>query len=116
FGTRVFKHGPFGRRHRYLYCRSHTTTLVTRGFSKSYSQAALVPSSKVTHKLPRSPWMNSSTVAAFVSMMHSISSFPAASITAIEVLAWCTSMPIYFSLFIRVLLSVGRQPTPQAYA
>ena len=45
---------------------SHTTTLVTRGLSKSYSQAALIPSSKVTHRLPRSPWMNSRTVAAFV--------------------------------------------------
>src|ERR1700674_2303385 len=60
--------------------------------------------------------MNSSTVAAFVSMMHSISTFPAASLTAIEVLAWCTSMPIYFLLSIWVLLSVGSEPTPPAYA
>src|SRR5580704_1303997 len=59
--------------------------------------------------------MNSSTVPAFVSMMHSISTFPAASLTAIEMLAWCTSMPIYFLLSIWVLLSVGREPTPQAY-
>jgi hypothetical protein len=66
---------------------SHTTTLVTWGLSKSYSQAALVPSSKVTDKLPRSPWMSSRTVAAFVSMMDSISTFPAASLTAIEMLA-----------------------------
>src|ERR1700688_498189 len=60
--------------------------------------------------------MNSSTVAAFVSMMHSISTFPAASLTAIEVLAWCTSMPIYYLLSIWVLLSVGSEPTPPAYA
>src|ERR1700692_673402 len=60
--------------------------------------------------------MNSSTVAAFVSMMHSISTFPAASLTAIEMLAWCTSMPIYFLLSIWVLLSVGSEPTPPAYA
>src|SRR6202051_5184021 len=60
--------------------------------------------------------MNSSTVAAFVSMMHSISTFPAASLTAIEMLAWCTSIPIYFLLSIWVLLSVGSEPTPPAYA
>src|SRR5450755_1969331 len=60
--------------------------------------------------------MNSSTVPAFVSMMHSISTFPAASLTAIEMLAWCTSMPIYFLLSIWVLLSVGSEPTPPAYA
>ena len=34
---------------------SHTTTLATCGMSRSYNHAALVPSSKVTHKLPRSP-------------------------------------------------------------
>jgi hypothetical protein len=65
---------------------SHTTTLATWGLSKSYSQAALVPSSKVIHKLPRSPWMNSRMVAALVSMMLSIINFPAASLTAIEML------------------------------
>src|ERR1022692_707159 len=70
----------------------------------------------LTHKLPRSPWMNSSTVAAFVSMMHSISTFPAASLTAIEMLALCTSMPIYFLLSTWVLLSVGSEPTLPAYA
>jgi NAD(P)-dependent dehydrogenase (short-subunit alcohol dehydrogenase family) len=31
-------------------------------------------------------------------------------------LAWCTSMPIYFLLSIWVLLSVGSEPTPPAYA
>ena len=31
---------------------------------RSYSQVALVPSSKVIHKLPRSPWMNWRTVVA----------------------------------------------------
>ena len=45
-------------------------------------------------------WMNSRTVAAFVSTMHSISAFPAASLTAIEMLFDATSMPIYFLLFI----------------
>src|SRR6202795_2964844 len=59
--------------------------------------------------------MNSNTVAAFASMMHSISTFSSASLTAIEMLAWCTSMPIYFLLSIWVLLSVGPEPTPQAY-
>jgi hypothetical protein len=38
-------------------------------------------------KLPRSPRMNSRMVAALVSMTHSITSFPASSLTAIEMLA-----------------------------
>lgn len=59
--TRSFLLPAFSRA---FFRGSHTTTLVPRGLSRSYSQAALVPSSKVTHKLPRSPWMNSSTVAA----------------------------------------------------
>src|SRR5438132_844320 len=51
---------------------SHTSTSVTCGFSRSYSQAAQVPSSKVTCKSPRRPWMNCRTVFAFVSITHSI--------------------------------------------
>src|SRR5579859_307870 len=66
---------------------SHTITLVTCGFNRSYNQAALVPSSKVIHKLPCMPRMNARMVAAFVSIMDSTISFPAASLTATEMLA-----------------------------
>src|ERR1700681_375362 len=42
----------------------------------------------LTHMPASVPRMNSSTVAAFVSRIHSVSTFPAASLTAIEMLAW----------------------------
>jgi len=35
---------------------SHTTNFITSGFSKSYNQAAEVPSSNVTCTSPRSPY------------------------------------------------------------
>src|SRR5580698_9671013 len=79
---------------------SHTTNFVTWGFSRSYNQAAEVPSSKVTCESPRSPAIKSRTMLAFVSMTHSITIFPAPFLTAIEMLSWCTSMPIYFRLSI----------------
>src|ERR1039458_1443942 len=65
----------------------HTTKLPTRGLSRSYSQAAQVPSSKVTDKVPRSPAKNSRMVAAFVSRMHSMTNLPVGSITATEIVA-----------------------------
>src|SRR5258707_8980300 len=74
---------------------SHTTSLVTCGFSRSYNQVAQVPSSKVTCNSPRSPWIKSRMTFAFVSITHSITSFPASFLTAIEMLSLCTSMPIY---------------------
>src|ERR1039458_8947718 len=46
-------------------------------------------------------------VVAFVSTTHSITSLPVESRTAAEIVAWCTSNPIYLASFIRVLLSVG---------
>jgi hypothetical protein len=52
------------------------------------NQAAEVPSSKVTDKVPRGPAMNSRIVAAFVSRMHSMISFPELSMTATEIVAW----------------------------
>ncbi len=79
---------------------SHTTNFVTCGFSKSYNQAAEVPSSKVTCKSPRSPSINCRIMLALVSITHSITIFPAPFITAIEMLSLCTSMPIYFLLSI----------------
>src|SRR5271167_4147379 len=80
---------------------SHTTNLVTCGFKRSYSQAAQVPSSNVTCKFPRSPSINCRIMLAFVSMTHSITIFPAAFLTAIEILSLCTSMPIYLVLVIK---------------
>src|SRR5262249_38621060 len=47
-------------------------------------QAAQVPSSNVTCRFPRSLWKNCRMVSAFVSMVHSITSLPAESTTAIE--------------------------------
>ena len=79
---------------------SHTTNFVTCGFSKSYNQAAEVPSSNVTCTSPRSPSINCRIMLAFVSITHSIPIFPAPFITAIEMLSLCTSIPIYFLLSI----------------
>jgi hypothetical protein len=76
---------------------SQTTSRLTWGFRRSCNQAADVPSSKVNDRVPCNPSMNSTIVAAFVSSKHSMISLPPASITATEMVAWCTSMPIYFS-------------------
>jgi hypothetical protein len=46
---------------------SHTTNQSTWGSSRSCNQAAQVPSSKVSAKVPCSPWMNSTIVTALVS-------------------------------------------------
>src|SRR6202162_2661297 len=80
---------------------SHTTSFVTCGFSRSYNQVAQVPSSKVTCNSPRSPWINSRMTFALVSITHSITSFPASFLTAIEMLSLCTSIPIYLQLVIK---------------
>src|SRR6266481_2135028 len=82
---------------------SQTTSFVTCGFNKSYSQAAEVPSSKVTCKSPRSPSMNCRMVLALVSMTQSINTLPTEFLTAIEMLSLCTSKPIYL-----VLIVIGR--------
>src|ERR1700692_3927863 len=80
---------------------SHTSSFVTCGFSKSYNQAAEVPSSNVTRKSPRSPSINCRIMLAFVSMTHSITIFPEAFMTALEILSLCTSIPIYLVLVIK---------------
>jgi group II intron reverse transcriptase/maturase len=66
---------------------SHTTIFVTRGLSRSYNQAAEVPSSKVTCTSPRSPSTNCKIMLAFVSITHSITIFPTEFITATEILS-----------------------------
>src|SRR5215467_14048741 len=68
---------------------------------------AQVPSSKVTCKLPRRPRRNWRMASAFVSRTASITSLPAESLTATEIVAWCTSSPIYLASFMRALLVVG---------
>src|ERR1700739_4955844 len=55
---------------------SHTTSFVTCGFSRSYNQAAQVPSSNVTCNSSRSPWIKSRMMFALVSITHSITIFP----------------------------------------
>src|SRR6266481_7703954 len=80
---------------------SHTTNFVTCGFNRSYNQAAQVPSSNVTSKSPRSPLINCKIMLAFVSITHSITIFPEAFMTALEILSLCTSIPIYWVLVIK---------------
>src|SRR5712672_534749 len=97
---------------------SQTINSVTCGFSRSYSQAAEVPSSNVTCKSPRRPSIHCRIMLAFVSMTHSITIFPAAFITAIEMLSLCTSIPIYLVLVIKGVLSERvelntQNPTPK---
>src|ERR1700688_1098889 len=92
---------------------SQTTSFVTCGFSRSYSQAAEVPSSKVTCKSPRSPSINCRIRLALVSMTHSITILPTEFMTGIEIDSLCTSMPIYFVPFMRVLLLVDFEANAQ---
>src|SRR5229473_315071 len=66
---------------------SQTNTCVTCGLSKSCNQAAQVPSSKVTCKLPRRPWINCRRVPVFVSRMDSITNLPVESRTVAEIVA-----------------------------
>jgi len=49
--------------------------------------------------------MNCTIVLAFVSRTDSMINFPAASRTATEIVAVCTSIPMYLVLFTRALLS-----------
>jgi hypothetical protein len=56
--------------------------VVSRGRT---ARSALVPSSKVTHSVPRTAWMNSRIVDALVSITESITTLPP--ITAIETVA-----------------------------
>src|ERR1700684_3869528 len=85
----------------------HTTSSLTCGLIKSYNQAAQVPSSNVTCRLPRRPFRKSRMVMALVSITHSITSLPEEFRTAMQIASLCTSIPIYFTLSIkRVLLSV----------
>src|SRR6266481_3419244 len=92
---------------------SQTINSVTCGFRRSYSQAAEVPSSNVTCKSPRRPSIHCRIMLAFVSMTHSITIFPAAFITAIEMLSLCTSIPIYLVLVIKGVLSGWVEPNTQ---
>src|SRR5271154_4760225 len=98
---------------RLFFRGSHTTSFVTCGFSRSYNQVAQVPSSKVTCNSPRNPWINSRMTFAFVSITHSITSFPVSFLTAIEILSLCTSMPIYLVPVIRAFLSGRVEPSTQ---
>src|SRR6266436_4472923 len=92
---------------------SQTINSVTCGFRRSYSQAAEVPSSNVTCKSPRSPSIHCKIMLAFVSTTHSITIFPAAFITATEMLSLWTSIPIYLVLVIKGVLSGRVEPNTQ---
>src|SRR5450631_4362287 len=96
---------------------SHTTTFLTWGFSRSYNQVAQVPSSNVTCNSPRSPWIKSRIAFALVSITHSITSFPAAFLTAIEILSLCTSKPIYLVSVIKGCSFLeGLRQAPKPYS
>src|SRR5450755_549655 len=100
-----------------FFCGSHTTSFATCGFSRSYNQVAQVPSSKVTCNSPRSPWIKSRMTFAFVSITHSITSFPAAFLTAIEILSLCTSKPIYLVSVIKGCSFLeGLRQAPKPYS
>src|SRR5580700_10171556 len=102
---------------RLFFRGSQTTNFDTWGFSRSNNQVAQVPSSKVTCKSPRSPSIHCRIMLALVSMTHSITIFPAAFLTASEMLSLCTSMPIYLVLVIKgcSFLEGLRQP-PKPYS
>src|SRR5262245_22961449 len=53
-------------------------------------------------------------VSAFISRTASTTSLPAESLTATEIVAWCTSSPIYLASFMRALLVVGVDENDQA--
>jgi hypothetical protein len=55
--------------------------------------------------LKRDVHVSAESMLALVSMTHSITTFAALFLTAIEMLSLCTSMPIYLVLVIRVFLS-----------
>src|SRR5450755_3150943 len=76
----------------------HTTMCCTCGCSRSYSQAAQVPSSQVTCSSPRRPWRNCRMLLALVSITDSITSFPLSFRTAITMASLCTSIPIVCGL------------------
>src|ERR1700730_17807776 len=91
-----------------------TTTSCTCGCSRSYSQAAQVPSSQVTCSSPRRPWRNCRMLLPLVSRMVSMTSFPLPFRTAITIASLCTSIPIYMmSRLIAVASSGGRHSCPR---
>jgi hypothetical protein len=68
-----------------IFNGSRTNTSLSYGFSRSYSRAAQIPSSKVLCKSPHNPRTNSTIVMALVSMIGSITSLPSKSKTPFEI-------------------------------
>ena len=62
--------------HRAFLRGSHTPSLLPWGFRRSCHQAAEVPSSNLSDRVPCSPWMNATIVAALVSSRHSMIRLP----------------------------------------
>src|SRR5262249_38156779 len=79
---------------------SHTISSATSGLISPYSQADWVPSSNVRCILPDNPLTKSLIFSALVSMIASATRRPDPSSTATTVIALCTSIPTYLSLFI----------------
>src|SRR5262249_15971495 len=63
--------------------------------------------------VPRRPWINSRIVEVLVSRIASITNLPAESRIATEIVAWCTSRPIFLASFMRALLVVGGDANDQ---
>src|ERR1700674_5505803 len=92
---------------------SHTTNFVTCGFSKSYNQAAEVPSSNVTCTSPRSPSINCSIMLAFVSMTHPSRSFLRHSSPQSKCFPCAHPYRYTFCYPLRAFLSVGIEASTQ---
>src|SRR5215469_10445673 len=88
---------------------SQTSTCCTWGWSRSYSQAAQVPSSQVTCSSPCSPWINCRMLLALVSTIDSITCLPLPFSTAITTASLCTSMPIYLISRLISVASLGER-------
>src|SRR5207245_9736154 len=92
----------------------HTISFSTWGVRTWVSQAAQLPSSKVSHRRPRRPRRKSLRAAACVATVASMTSRPPPSRTAIVVVAECTSIPIYLKSSIGCSLA-GRCCLPKKH-
>src|SRR5258708_21119083 len=71
------------------------------------SQVPVAPSSPALHLVESDSKRQQKPSTLFVSRILSMINLPRESVTATEIVAWWTSMPIYFSWLITALLSVS---------
>src|SRR4030095_13608180 len=92
---------------------SHTSNFVTCGFSKSYNQAAEVPSSKREVHAPRNPSISSRIMLPFVAITHSITIFPHHSSPQSKCFPCAHPCRYTFCYPLRAFLSVGIEASTQ---